>query len=102
MGIALFVVVVACEVDFLCCVSGFVLVGSRALQPWLACVRSGYLGQTLAIEEAPCPFFSFLKIKKHSKNDLAMRLHLASFFSEMWPSAVWQARPLISPRGYQR
>ena len=27
------VVVVACEVDFLCCVSGFVLVGSRALQP---------------------------------------------------------------------
>ena len=27
------VVVVACEVDFLCCVFGFVLVGSRALQP---------------------------------------------------------------------
>ena len=51
-----FVVVVACEVVFLCCVFGFMLVGSRALQPWLACVRSGYLGQTLAIE-APCPLF---------------------------------------------
>ena len=31
--VLLFVVVVVCEVDFLCCVSGFVLVGSRALQP---------------------------------------------------------------------
>ena len=31
--VLLFVVVVACQVDFLCCVSGFVLVGSRALQP---------------------------------------------------------------------
>ena len=44
-------------------------------------MRSGYLGQTLAIEEAPCPFFSFLVfLKKTLKKQLGYEVAPCQLF----------------------